>query len=210
MQSGMKVMVMRTDGGGEFISIAFRAWLADKGVTMQTTPPNLVESNGNSKRLNRTLQDKCRTMMVAAAVPGYLWEEFMMAANTLRNVTPVSNLECTPYQKWTGHTPDISKLRVLGSKFSCQIDKKKRHGKFQPVAYKAVLVGYTMSSNSYRVWDPVKHTIYNVGSPTFDEAAKPGWWRKSTAAAALVADEQVVRSGTLVRKGECKKWKEEM
>ena len=34
MQSGMKVKVMRTDGGGEFISIAFRAWLADKGVTI--------------------------------------------------------------------------------------------------------------------------------------------------------------------------------
>ena len=131
-------------------------------------------------------------MMVAAAVLGYLWGEFMMTSNTLRNVTLVSNLECTPYQKWTGQTPDISKLRVLGSKSFYQIDKKERHGKFQPVAYKVVLVGYTMSNNSYRVWDPVKHTIYNVGSPAFDETAKPGWWRKSTAAAAPVADEQVI------------------
>ena len=89
--------------------------------------------------------------MVAAALPGYLWGEFMMAANTLRNVTPVSNLDCTPYQKWTGQKSDISKPRVLGTKSSGQIDKKERHGKFQPVAYKAVLFGYTMSSNSYRV-----------------------------------------------------------
>ena len=119
--------------------------------------------------------------MVATAVPGYLWREFMMAANTLRNVTPVTNLECTPYQKWTGQKPDISKLRVLGSKSFCQIDKKEKHGKFQPVAYKAVLVGYTMSTNSYRVWDPVQHTIYNVGSPAIDEVAERRWWRKSTA-----------------------------
>ena len=34
MQSGTKVHMMRTDGGGEFISHAFKAWLADKGVTI--------------------------------------------------------------------------------------------------------------------------------------------------------------------------------
>ena len=34
MQSRTKVHVMRTDGGGEFISHAFKAWLADKGVTI--------------------------------------------------------------------------------------------------------------------------------------------------------------------------------
>ena len=40
--------------------------------------------------------------MVAAGVPSYLWGEFMEAANTLRNLTPVSKLSCTPYEKWTG------------------------------------------------------------------------------------------------------------
>ena len=132
MQSGTQVHVMRTYGGGELISHALKAWLSDKGVTIQTTPPNSAESNGNSERLNRTLQDKCRTMMVAAGVPGYLWGEFMEATNTLRNLTPVSNLPCTPYEKWTGQKPDLSKLRVLGSKSFCQINKLDRGGKFQP------------------------------------------------------------------------------
>ena len=68
----------------------------------------------------------------------------MDAANTLRNITPVSNLSCTPYQKWTGQKPDISKSFY-------HIYKKEKHGKFQLVAYKGVLVGYTMSSNAYRV-----------------------------------------------------------
>ena len=34
MQSGTQVHVMRTDGGGEFISHAFKAWIFDKGVTI--------------------------------------------------------------------------------------------------------------------------------------------------------------------------------
>ena len=48
MQSGTQVHVTRTDGGGEFISHAFKAWLSNKGVTIQTTPLNSEESNGNS------------------------------------------------------------------------------------------------------------------------------------------------------------------
>ena len=38
----------------------------------------------------------------------------------------------------------------------------------------------------------MKYTIYNVGSPAFDEAIEPGWWRKSTVVAAPVANEQVI------------------
>ena len=39
------------------------------------------------------------------------------------------------------------------------------------------VVNYNNSSNVYRVWDPSHAKVYNVGSPAFDEIAKPGWWR---------------------------------
>ena len=90
-------------------------------------------------------------MMVAAGVPGHFWGEFMEATNTLRNLTTVFNLSCTPYEKWTGQKPDLSKLRVLESKSFYQINKLNRGGKFQPVAYKGVLVNYNTSNNAYRV-----------------------------------------------------------
>ena len=109
--------------------------------------------------------------MVAAGVLGYLWGDFMEATNTLRNLTPVSNISCTPYEKWTSQKRDLSKLRVLGSKSFCQIKKLDQGGKFQPVAYKGVLVNYNTSSNAYRVWDPSRHTVYNVAVLAFDETA---------------------------------------
>ena len=39
------------------------------------------------------------------------------------------------------------------------------------------LVNYNNNSNAYRVWDPSNAKVYNVGSPSFDESAKSGWWR---------------------------------
>ena len=48
--------------------------------------------------------------MAAALLPGYLWAEILQATNLLRNMAPVSNLTCTPFEKWTGVKPDLSKL----------------------------------------------------------------------------------------------------
>ena len=40
------------------------------------------------------------------------------------------------------------------------------------------MVGYLSASVGYRVWDPVRGKVYNVGVPFVDEDVKPGWWRK--------------------------------
>ena len=40
-----------------------------------------------------------------------------------------------------------------------------------------MLVGYSETSPAYRIWDPRKKRVMNVGSPSFDEAAEPGWWQ---------------------------------
>ena len=74
----------------------------------------------------------------------------------LRNMTPAINLPCTPFEKWTGAKPDLSKLRVLGCKAICQIAKSARGGKCMP-------------------------KVYNVAAPAFDEDADPGWWRSPEA-----------------------------
>ena len=146
-QSGTRCQQLRSDNGGEFTSNALRSWLADHGVNLQTTPPYSLESNGMAERLNRTLQDKCRTMLIAAKLTGYLWGEVLEAANVLRNFTPVSNMICTPSEKWTGQKLDLSHLRAIACKAFCQIGKGHRNGKFEPVAHRGVLVNYSLSSD---------------------------------------------------------------
>ena len=82
-QCGQKLFHLRSKKGGEFTSNDFMAWLALHGVTQQTTHPDSLESNGMAERLNRTLQDKARTMMVATALLGYLWGEILQATNVM-------------------------------------------------------------------------------------------------------------------------------
>ena len=42
-----------------------------------------------------------------------------------------------------------------------------------------VVEGYPSVSVGYRVWDPVRGKVFNVGVPFVDEDVKPGWWRKA-------------------------------
>ena len=71
-QSKTKLLTLRTDNGGEFTSKDFRSNMALLGVTLQTTPPYSLENNSVAERFNRTVQDKTRTTIAAAALPGYL------------------------------------------------------------------------------------------------------------------------------------------
>ena len=126
--------------------------------------------------------------MSASSLPGYMWAEVLHAVNMLRNMSPITNLDCTPWELWTGQKPNVSKLRVLGSKAFCQIPKSARYGKFAPVSFLGVLVSYTSHSPAYRVWDTERQKVYDVGAPAFDEAAPPGWWRAPLPAAAGADD----------------------
>ena len=185
-QSQTKMLKLRTDNGGEFTSNAFKSSMALLGVQLQTTPPHSPESNGVAERWNRTVQDRTRTVMSASSLLGYMWAEVLHAVNMLRNMSPVTNLVCTPWEMWTGQKPNLSKLRVPVCKAFCQIPKSAKEGKFAPVSFMGVLVSYTSHSPAYRVWHTEKQMVYDVAALAFDDVASPGWWRSHLYATAEV------------------------
>lgn len=90
-------------------------------------------------------------------------------------MTPTSNMTCAPFEKWSSKKLDMSKLRVLGNKAFCKIEKKQRDGNFMPLKYEGALVNYSTMNPSYCVWDPTCHTVYDIAQPLFNEEAAPGW-----------------------------------
>ena len=67
-----------------------------------------------------------------------------------------------------------------------------RGGKLGEVRKEGVLVGYSDESPSYRVWDPVKGKVLNVGGADFDEEVEPEWWKKRGEVGATLKDEEPV------------------
>ena len=99
-----------------------------------------------------------------------------MTSCVLRNLSPTSSLSTTPLEKWTGRKPSVHHLSVVGCKAFCQLDKVHRVGKFSAKAWIGVLVGYSIDTPVYRVWDPATHKVWDMRSPDFDESVSGGWW----------------------------------
>ena len=177
-QSGKKVKKLRSDNGGEYIDGDLETWLKEHGILHQTIPARSPQSNGIAERMNRTLQDRARSMLVGAGLGGGFWVEAIATASYIRNRGPVAGLSKTPDELWSGSTPSIKHLRAYGSKAYVSMEKFKRAGKMGVTKWEGVIVGYPTGSVGYRVWDPIRGKVFNVGVPDVDENVEAGWWRK--------------------------------
>jgi hypothetical protein len=54
-QSGRQVKILRSDGGGEYVSTEMRQWLAGAGIVQEFTQAYTPQQNGVAERFNRTL-----------------------------------------------------------------------------------------------------------------------------------------------------------
>ena len=87
-----KVKTMRSDNGGEYVDATFEKWLKEHGILHQKNPARSPQSYGVSERMNRTIQDRARSMLVGAGLGGGFWVEAVVAACYIRNRCPVAGL----------------------------------------------------------------------------------------------------------------------
>ena len=90
-------------------------------------------------------------MLAASHLPTEYWGDCYLTANYVRNVSCVSNLSCTPLEMFYGKKPDISHLRVFGSKCFVLTPKLKSGGKVFPVSAEGIFLGYDGEGPNYRI-----------------------------------------------------------
>ena len=70
-----KVVTLRTDNGGEYTSTQFEEYLKAEGIRHELTVPKTPQQNGVAERLNRTLVEMARSMLLDAKLPKKFWAE---------------------------------------------------------------------------------------------------------------------------------------
>ena len=167
---------LRSDNAKEFLSKTFKKWLSQKGIRHELCSAYSPESNGKAERLNRTLLDMSRTMLIGAPhlpTKNRLWAEAFNTSCFIRNRIHSSvSKGNNPYEVIMNKKPDISHFRVFGSKADVHISKSNRNDKkFSSRASVRVLVGYERG-NSYRVYLPDTKRVVISRDVTIDEHAK--------------------------------------
>jgi len=113
---------LRTDNGGEYVSEEFENYLTSKGIEHQLTTLYSPQQNSVTERLNRTIVESARSMLSHSKLLNKLWAEAVTTTGYVRNCNTTSANEerPTPFEKWYGHKPDLSHLRVFGCAAYCQ------------------------------------------------------------------------------------------
>jgi len=57
LETGQKLKVLRSDGGGEYTAREVQSFLKEKGIKHKLTTADTLQHNGVAERMNRTLVD---------------------------------------------------------------------------------------------------------------------------------------------------------
>ena len=181
--AGHRIKELRFDGGGEFRSSNFRAYLESIGIRVQQTSADTSEQNGVAERMNRTVVESARAMLMhwTPHLPSGLWAEAVATAVYLRNRCLTRALTgMTPHEAWFGTKPSYKHLRTFGCLAYAHLTQQAREayhklGKLGPKAIRCIFVGYSSVTRAgYRLWDPVGRKLITTLHASFEEH-QPGF-----------------------------------
>lgn len=154
-QTRKKLKDAHTDGGTEICNSKVETFLQQNGTIHTVSPPYKPALNGIAERMNRTLMEMTRALLIQAGAHISLWGEAFKMATFIHNCTPklINGKLEAPAKILFGTAPDPARLRVFG----CDVWHTLPHNeqsKLSPRAEKAMFIGYASDGITYRILKP--------------------------------------------------------
>ncbi|GJU22498.1 retrovirus-related pol polyprotein from transposon TNT 1-94 [Tanacetum coccineum] len=147
-QTGRTVKKLRTDNGLEFCNREFEQPCIESGIARHLTVVGMPQQNGLAERMNKTLMDKVRCLLIQFGLPKTFWAETTCTAACLINRSPSTAIEKkTHMEMWSGHPSDYGMLRICGY-VAYPHDKQ---GKLEPRVIKCIFL-YLEGVKGYRLY----------------------------------------------------------
>nr|GEV12482.1 ribonuclease H-like domain-containing protein [Tanacetum cinerariifolium] len=152
-QLNLKVKIIRSDNETKFKNQDLNQFCGMKGIKREFSVARTHQHNRIAERKNKTLIEAAKTMLADSLLPITFWAEVVNTVCYVQNrvlVTKPHNK--TPYELLHGRTPSIGLMRP----FSCHVtilNILDPLGKFDGKADEGFLVGYSISSKAFRVFN---------------------------------------------------------
>ncbi|GJY94685.1 putative ribonuclease H-like domain-containing protein [Tanacetum coccineum] len=152
-QLNHKVKVIRCDNGTEFKNREMNEFCRLKGIKREFSVARTPQQNEVAERKNRTLIEAARTMLADSLLPTVFWAEAVnTACYVLNRVLVTKPHNKTPYELIIGRPPSISFMRPFGCPVTI-LNTLDPLGKFDGKAEEGFLVGYSVNSKAFRVFN---------------------------------------------------------
>jgi hypothetical protein len=143
----------------------FDRYLKDQGIKRQLTVHHSPQQNGVAERLNCTLVEHARAMLLGRDIPKILWVEAINYATWLKNcllsqATPGK----TPYELVNNSKPNLALAHKFGTPVYVHVTTG---GKLEAKAEEATFVRVDQESKGYRIWWAGKRKVSIERNVTF-------------------------------------------
>ena len=145
-----------------------------QSITNTYSPPYTPELNAIAERVNRTIEDASRSMLIQANLPTCLWPFAVKQVAYIRNRVKHSTTNKPPYLTITGERPDLKYARVFGC--AAYVLKLPRMAKFDARAQEGIMLEI-MNYGVYKLLVKDSNGMYSIVESrhvTFDESNFPG------------------------------------
>ncbi|GJV62362.1 putative ribonuclease H-like domain-containing protein [Tanacetum coccineum] len=143
----------RCDNGTEFKNKDVIEFCGSKGIKREYSNARTPQQNRVAERKNKTLIEAARTMLVDSFLPNTFWAEAVSTAcYVLNRVLVTKPHNKTPYELITGKIPIISYIRPFGCHVTI-LNTIDHLGKFAGKSDEGFLVGYSLQSKAFRVYN---------------------------------------------------------
>nr|GFA62726.1 hypothetical protein [Tanacetum cinerariifolium] len=177
----LKVKVIRCDNETEFKNSNLNQFCELKGIKREFSIPRTPQQNGIAERKDRTLIEAARTLLADSLLPILFWAEAVNTACYVQNrvlVTKPHNK--TPYELLHSRSPSISFMRSFGCPVTI-LNTLDHLGKFQRKVDEGFLVGYSVCSKAFRVFNSRTRIVQETLHVNFMEnnpnvtGSSPAW-----------------------------------
>nr|GEV96398.1 hypothetical protein [Tanacetum cinerariifolium] len=159
----------RSDNRTEFKNNNLNQFCGIKGIKREFSVPRTPRQNGIVERKNMTLIEAARTMLAYSLLPIPFWAEAINTTCYVQNrvlVTKPHNK--TPYELLHGRTPSIGFMRPFGCLVTI-LNTLDPLGKFKRKVDERFIVGYSLSSKAFKVFNDRNHIVQETFHVNFLE-----------------------------------------
>ena len=161
---------IRCDQGGELArSHEFVTQMTLLKYTVEPTGADDPAQNKAAEKWNDVLAVTVRVLLYGSGLPAPFWSVALLHAVWLHNRRIHRSTMMTPYEAWHGIKPDLTKLRIFGSRV-CVKRTGKRRSKLDRHDFTGIFLGYTATDENIRYVDVNSRIVKTSHHAIFDEA----------------------------------------
>eukprot|EP00804_Cyclotella_cryptica_P010127 CCRYP_018496-RA/>CCRYP_018496-RA protein AED:0.47 eAED:0.44 QI:0/0/0/1/0.5/0.66/3/0/481 len=151
-----------------FISISLVVLWVDR-VYGRTDGADDPAQNKSAEKWNDVLAVTVPVLLYGSSLPAIFWSAALLHAVWLHNRRVHDSIMMTPFEAWHGIKPNLSKLRVFGSRV-CVKRTGKRRSKLDRHDFTGIFLGYTATDENIKYVDVDTRVVKTSHHAIFDKA----------------------------------------